>query len=186
MCSNCIFRIRWLFHEHTRQWLLCGPFHLCTGVTLWNNSISTCCSSFNSCLKHFHAKQQIVTAPEECSATLWSVSCTFLSVLSCECEYTWVRNLLHSFSMLMITACHSVSFVSDQPHTCFLAATSGVWYSNLSEHTWVAKMYLEEYPRFFVFVYLSQPLESLFSLAKLMIFSSVGNMCLGCFNEYRN
>lgn len=62
--------------------------------------------------KCFHIDQQIATASDERSATSVSVSCAFLSVLSCECVYTWVRNLLQSFSGLMVAAYqYSVSCV---------------------------------------------------------------------------
>lgn len=107
--------------------------------------------------KCFHIDQQITAASDECLATSVSVSCVFLPVLSCECDYTWVRNLLHSFSRLMVVAYqYSVCCIFDQPYTCCLAATSGVWYSTLSKDAWLAKTYLEDCPSFFVFIYLSR------------------------------
>lgn len=180
----------WLFQEHTSQWLLCDLFHLCRGMTLWNYSISTCCNSFNSCSDTF---KMFSCWPANCHSRRWVFSNTvvcFLYLSFCFELWMWLHlskkpssQFQQAYDCRMSVVCllslinHSPAFL--QP---LLVCDTAI---SVSTHG-LAKTYLEEYPRFFAFTYFSQPLESLFSFAKLMIFGGVGNMCLGCFKEYRN
>lgn len=168
-----------------------GQFHLCPGMTLWDNSISTCCSSSNSCSDTF---KMFSCWPANCHRLRWVFSNTvvcFLYLPFCFELWMWLHSGRKPSSQFQqaydcsMSAVYLLSLIN-HTHAFLQPLLVCVWRSNLCEHAWLAKIHLEEYPRFFVFTYLSQPLESLFSLAKLMVFSGVGNMCWGCFNECRN
>lgn len=133
--------------------------------------------------KCFHLDQQIAKASDECWATPVSVSCPFLSVLSCECDYAWVRNLLPSFSGLKVAVWH----VSRLWSAIHMLSCSHFW--GVIQQSQQARMACEDLSRGvsqLLRVYWSfSGLTCLFSLEKVMIFNEVENMCWGCFNEYR-
>lgn len=88
---NYIFSIRWVFQEHTSQWPLCGLFHLCIGMTLWNNPISTCCTSSNSCSDTF---KTFSCWPANCHIPRWVFSNTvvcFLYLPFCYELWMWLH-----------------------------------------------------------------------------------------------
>lgn len=108
-----IFSIRWVFQEHTSQWPLCGLFHLCTGMTLWNNPISTCCTSSNSCSDTF---KTFSCWPANCHIPRWVFSNTvvcFLYLPFCYELWMWLhlgRKPSSQFQQLMIAECQQSIF----------------------------------------------------------------------------
>lgn len=134
------------------------------------------CHSSNSCADTF---QMFPHWPLRW--VLGNTSDNFLNLpvyLGCDRDYMWVRNLHSSMGLMVAAYQYSVSRVFHQPYTCCLAPTSGVQYSNLSEHAWLAQTYLKECPSFFVFTCLSQA-RLAFSSWKKWWFSVMLGTCVG-------
>lgn len=140
--------------------------------------------------KCLHAAQQIARASFSNISVCFLY--TFLSVLSCERDYTWVRNLLHSpvgFWLQHLSSVYLVSLVSHthsvshyQPlvvhDTAISASTHALRRLKGGSSLCVLQLLC-------VYLSFSGSTCLFFFLEKVIIFSDIGNLCWRCYNEYK-